>query len=275
MKRNYLLLTIATMLTVCSLSGCKGKESVDLTGIHNAESTAAETMAETTKAEETQKTPEITLQTEARDDDTSASTALSVRSKLTTEQTGKVSIEYPVLSNLKDKKTEELVNAAIKDSALRILTAYELNPEKDNVTVSCDIVSLDRDQVILTFKGSMKPETAAYPSALFYTLTMDLDTGKLSGLKDYADPYTMAGYILSEDCVIKYAEDKKAAREYLDTIELESLWMTLENSDFSTAGTDGFPEVFSYTNQGVIHIALPVPHALGDYILITFNPEDK
>lgn len=50
---------------------------------------------------------------------------------------------------------------------------------------------------------------AAHPSDLFYTTTVDLNKGTLQGLSDYADAYTMAGYILSDDCVLKKPADSK------------------------------------------------------------------
>ena len=58
---------------------------------------------------------------------------------------------------------------------------------------------------------------AAHPSDLFYTTTVDLNKGTLQGLSDYADAYTMAGYILSDDCVLKKPADSKEALEYLKT----------------------------------------------------------
>ncbi len=268
--------TLFAMLMVCaavSLSGCKKDKDVDLTGIHTtaAETTpAAETMAaETTAAIET---TEAQKETEAAGSD--ASTALSVRSKIATEKEGKVSIEYPILSNLRDDKTTETVNKLIKENATKLITDLELDPEKDNVTIACDVISLDRSKAVLEFKGSMKADGAAHPTGLYYTMNVDLSKGSLQGLSDYADAYTMAGYILSDDCIITKADDKKAAKEYLDTLDVETLWETLKNCDF-TSGSKGFPEAFSYVNEGIIYISVPVPHAIGDYIIVEFHPEGK
>ena len=84
----------------------------------------------------------------------------------------------------------------------------------------------------------------------------------------------MAGYILSDDCIITKADDKKAAKEYLETLDVETLWETLKNCDF-TSGSKGFPQAFSYVNEGIIYISVPVPHAIGDYIIVEFHPEGK
>lgn len=274
MRKQLTIFAALAIITALSLSGCKHKDNdPDLTGIHS-------TAAETTPAVETmtaETDPETTAEaeTETEKAGSDASAALSVRSKIATEKTGKVTIEYPILSNLRDDQTAETVNTLIKENAVKILTDYKLDPEKDNVTISCDIISLDRSKAVLSFEGSMKAEGAAYPTAVYYTMTVDLSKGTLQGLDDYADPYTMAGYILSEDCVITKASDEKAAREYLSGLDINTLWETLKNSDFTSGTSDGFPEAFSYVNQGIIYISVPVPHALGDYIIVEFHPEGK
>lgn len=268
--------TLFAMLMVCaalSLSGCKKDKDVDLTGIHTtaAETTpAAETMtSETTAAVET-----TAAEAEKKPGGNDASEALRIRVKIATEKDGKTSIEYPILSNLRDDKTTETVNNLIKENATKLIDAFELNPEKDNVTITCDVIFLDRSKAVFEFKGSMKAEDAAYPTGLYYTATVDLAKGTLQGLTDYADAYTMAGYILSDDCIITKADDKKAAKEYLETVDIETLWETLKNCDF-TSGSDLFPESFSYVNEGIIYISVPVPHAIGDYIIVEFHPEVK
>ena len=268
-------ITLFALLMVCaavSLSGCKKDKDVDLTGIHT---TAAETtpVAET-MAQETTAAIEIETEAETTKDGADASEALSVRSRIATEKTGKVSIEYPILSNLRDDKTAEKVNGLIKEHATKLISDFELDSEKDNVTIACDVISLDRSKAVLEFTGSMMADGAAYPTGLYYTMTVDLSKGILQGLSDYADAYTMAGYILSDDCIITKAADKQAAKEYLETLEVETLWETLKNCDF-TSGSDAFPQAFSYVNEGIVYISVPVPHPLGDYIIVEFHPEGK
>ena len=270
MRKQIAILGLFAVMTAVSITGCKKKETVDLTGIHTTETTAAaETMASTKEAE----TISIVLETEAAGKDASA--ALSVRAKIATEKTGQVMIEYPILSNLRNSDTEESVNALIKEYALKLIDSYMIDPTKDNVTIACDVLSLDRSNGIFAFKGSMKPEGAAYPSELYYTLSVDLGKGTLKGLSDYADPYTMAGYIISEDCIITKSVDNAAAKEYLSSLDINMLWDTLKNCDFNTQRGDSFPQAFSYNLQGIVYIAVSVPHALGDYVIVEFHPETK
>lgn len=270
MKKQFPVLAALVVMAACSITGCKNKESVDLTGIHSeAETTpAAETMAEeTTEAPET---TEAVKETEGGN----AADALSVRSQIATYKDGSISIEYPILSNLKDEKTETTVNDLIKEKAIQLVDAYELDPETDTIDVSCDVISLDRSKAVFTFNGDLSSDDAAHPTSLFYTLTVNLSKGTVQRLSDYADPYTMAGYILSDDCIITKAEDEAAVKEYLETLELNALWETLKGCDFSDDASV-FPESYSYVIQGKIYISVPVPHPLGDYFIVEFNTESK
>ena len=262
MRKQITIFAVLAMIAAVSITGCKKKETVDLTGIHITESTTvAETMAETTAAEIE------TTEAETESAGSDASEVLNVRSKIATEKNGNVS--------MRNEKTTETVNALIKEYALKVVDAHELDPEKDNVTIACDIISLDRSKAVFVFDGSMKADDAAYPTGLFYTLTVDLSKGAIEGLSDYADPYTMAGYIISEDCIITKAADENEAKEYFASLEVKELWETLKNCDFNSQTSDAFPQAFSYEIQGVIYIAVPVPHALGDYVIVEFHPETK
>lgn len=281
MRKNMYVFAAVTVLMIASISGCKKKEDVDLTGIHTS---AAETMSPTTAAAGSEaKAPEITVaessrpaETEGTKDGPGSSQALSVRSRTATEKNGKVSVEYPVLSNLRDSAMEETVNTVIKEHALRPLTDYELNPETDTLEVTYSIISLDRNKAVITYEGSFMQEGGAHPTGLFYTTTVDLNKGTLIGLSDYADSYTMAGYILSDDCVIYRPDDivpevRAALKEY----DIDTLWGILRQCDFSAEGLTGFPQSFSYENQGVIYISVPVIHALGDYVIVSYTPDTK
>lgn len=270
MKKQITLFAIITMMAAVSMTGCKKKEVVDLTGIHTTPAaTMAETLAPTTAA--------IVLETEASKETEGADAAevINVRSKIATEKNGKVTIEYPILSNLRNANTETKVNEIFKTYIDQVLDWYEIDPEADNVTLACDVLSLDRNKGIFSFEGSMKKDGAAYPVELFHTLTIDLNKGVIEGLSDYADPYTMAGYIISDDCIITKSISDKDVKEYFSSLEIKDLWETLKNCDFNSQSGDSFPQAFSYELQGVIYIAVPLPHALGDYAIVEFHPETK
>lgn len=283
MRKQHVLFAALAAAVALSASGCRSREKIDLDTLHTSE---AETMASTEtsggdKEKETEKAEEKETEKEAGKENgetqkgADSSSALSVRSKIATEKQGKTSIEYAVLSNLRDPKMEETVNALIKEKALQILTDYQIDPAADTLTVKCTVLSLDKNKAVLTYEGSLMVNGAAHPSDLFYTTTVDLNKGTLLGLSDYADAYTMAGYILSDDCVLKKPADAKEALEYLKSQDLNAMWDILKQCDFTAENTEGFPQSFSYENQGIIYMAVPVPHALGDYVIVSYTPDTK
>lgn len=269
-KYNPIFLTIA-MAAVLSLSGCKNKDTIDLTGIHESNTETAPISE--TMAQETASAPEnIEIKVEPTESKTVE--ALTVRSQIATFKEGSVSIEYPILSNLKDKNTENSINDLIKEKATQIVSAYELDPTKDSLDISCEVVSLDRNKAVLKFNGGYTPENAAYPTDICYTLTVNLSKGTIQRLSDYVDPYTMAGYVLSDDLVITKSIDNDAVKEYLDTVDINTLWDTLKACDFSDDQSN-FPSAFSYEIQGKIYMILPLPNVLGDYFIAEFNADSK
>lgn len=283
MRKQHVLFAALAAAVALSASGCRSREKIDLDTLHTSE---AETMAstetsggdkekETEKAEEKETEKEAGKETGETQKGADSSSALSVRSKIATEKQGKTSIEYAVLSNLRDPKMEETVNALIKEKALQILTDYQIDPAADTLAVKCTVLSLDKNKAVLTYEGSLMVNGAAHPSDLFYTTTVDLNKGTLLGLSDYADAYTMAGYILSDDCVLKKPADAKEALEYLKSQDLNAMWDILKQCDFTAENTEGFPQSFSYENQGIIYMAVPVPHALGDYVIVSYTPDTK
>ena len=192
-----------------------------------------------------------------------------------TDSNGKVSIEYPILSNLRDSSKTDAVNELIKTQATRIINDYELDPETDTVAVTCNILSLDRSRAVFTYEGSMMTEGAAHPQALFYTTTVDLDLGTLVGFSDYADAQTMAEYILSDECRLYYPSASDEVLAELKAMDKTALTDILKSCDFTSVSEGTFPQSFSYENQGDIYMVLPVSHALGDYAIVRYTPDTK
>ena len=281
MRKQHVLFAALAAAVALSASGCKSREKIDLDTLHTSE---AETMASTEasggdKEKETEK--ETQKETEKETEETrkgaDSSSALSVRSKIATEKQGKTSIEYAVLSNLRDPKMEDAVNALIKEKALQVLTDYQVDPAADTLSVKCTVVSLDKNKAVLTYEGSLMVNGAAHPSDLFYTTTVDLNKGTLQGLSDYADAYTMAGYVLSDDVKFSGISSDVEAQvlSYRSSMDLDSLTAVFNSADFPLSSETQWPESFSYEKQGTIYFSLPVPHALGDYVLVAFDPTTK
>ena len=96
------------------------------------------------------------------------------------------------------------------------------------------------------------------------------------GFSTYAEPSTMAGYVMSEGCQFDGldGETEKAVREYIAGQSMDYFTELFRGADFPLKG-DTFPESFSYETEGDIFFSIPVPHALGDYAIVKFTPDTK
>ena len=292
MKRYTVILTLS-LVCALSLAGC-GKKNQDKTDLTSTHTTAAETMSPTTTAAETKETTAADKETTdaagsetKKDDSKKADSASSVTTSIHTYTTGNISIEYPVVSNLSKAAVQEKINKLLNEHALEFIKAYGVNESKDSLTVKCRVVSADRRRLTAVYTGSYMPEGGAHPVSLFYTNTIDTALGEDMGLTNYADPYTLAGYVLSGDCQFADADAalEKELMEVKNDTDIETYTEMFRRADFpwkapKTTSKDSdeavkFPEVFSYEEQGTIYVSIPVPHALGDYALIKYTPDTK
>ena len=89
-------------------------DKLDLSTIHTE--AAEETMASSSETPET--TPPETMETTEQTDASS-----SVTANLETYTSGKVTIQYPVVSNLEDQELQEKINELLKNNALSVIDA--------------------------------------------------------------------------------------------------------------------------------------------------------
>lgn len=253
------------------LTGCKKKtEKIDLTSIHT---TAAETMApETTKAPEPETTPAETAAP-------SASVNKNLTTAMNTYTSGKVTIQYPSVSNLDDAEKAAKIDDLLKTNALSIIDAYGINEAEDTLSVECSVLSADRSRITVTYTGQLQAKGAASPTAMFFSNTIDTAKVENLGFSKFADPYTMAGYVLSDDCQFANASaDRQAAlKKAKNDMTIDQYTRLFNEADFplkSSAGKDTF-RCFSYEQDGTIFFSIPVSHELGDYAIVMYTPDTK
>lgn len=266
MRRKTLFL--AALLLAMAVTGCRKKETIDLSTLHT---TAAEAESQT---EETKKAP-IQLDTEHSEPASESASKNSVAASMETYTDGGISIQYPVISNLLDQELQDKVNQLIKENALSAASAKGLPAEGSSLTVSASVESSNLKRLVLSYKGELTKGSDT--ERIFYSNTIDLEEGKNLQLSDYADAYTIAGYLASGDYVFAEAPrgDEAAVRAYINGSgrNTDYYYKKLKEADFSESGT--FPEYFSFERQGTIFIAVPVSHPLGDYALIKYVPDNK
>lgn len=247
----------------------KAPDKIDISTIHTE--AATETMAPTTVA------PTTTAPTEAPKEPSDAGTATSVTATLASYTSGKVSIQYPVVEKMSDEQMQSKVNELLKSNALSFIKANGVDEAKDTLDIKCKVISVDRKRITATYTGTLSADGAAHPVNVFYANTVNLSQAADLGFNDFTDAYTMAGYVLSDDVEFSglSADEAKAVLEYRSGLTLEQLTETFNQADFPLSSDTVWPESFSYEKQGKVCFSLPVPHALGDYVIVTFDPTTK
>ena len=273
MKRRIILM--AALLSALSFYGCSHRNYVkaDLSDIETTDS-------KETTAISAQSAIEVQNESESskglsKDPKSGLATSIYVY------KNDKVSIEYPVLTQTADESNLEAVNNLLKDNALKIINDYSVDTSKDSLTVSTDIISADRNRISVVYTGMLNVNGAAHPTNVYYTSVVDLKTARNIRLTDYVDPKLLAQYVLSDNC--KFYDTSSELTEALlgvrSDMDLKTYTSIFQNADFSPEqqkkGTAEFPESFSYEDQGVIIVSIPVAHALGDFALIEYTPETK
>ncbi len=291
MKKLLLYLTILALPVI--IAGCKSKDTSDLKSIMTTEANGA--MSPTTTATEgangamspttiapTSDSKESSSLAEKKSDKTTTTEKKSSSKSSVTENAqsyskDKSKISYPKLSGI-DSKIESSVNKAIEDNAKLALDSFA-SSAGSTVELKYNVKNQSRNRMSIVYTGTLK--TVNESKKIIFTNNINLDTGESIGLIDFADPLTIANYILSDDVELENATNSQAAgfTEYKKTLTVDTLKALLEDADFPLIKkndvNEGFPKLFSYESGGDIFIAIPLSHELGDYVLVKYSPSTK
>ncbi len=291
MKKLLLYLTILALPVISA--GCKGKDTSDLKSIMTTEANGA--MSPTTTAAEgangamspttiapTSDSKESSSLAETKSDKTTTTEKKSSSKSSVTENSqsyskDKSKISYPKLSGI-DSKIESSVNNTIADNAKLALDSFA-SSAGSTVELKYNVKNQSRNRMSIVYTGTLKSVNES--KKIIFTNNINLDTGESIGLTDFADPLTIANYILSDDVELENATNAQAAgfAEYKKTLSVDTLKALLDDADFPLIKkndvNEGFPKLFSYESGGDIFIAIPLSHELGDYVLVKYSPSTK
>ncbi len=176
-----------------------------------------------------------------------------------------VALNYPQIENLANMELQNICNRILEDSALQGVD-QNYGPD-DTYELNYVVMSQSPELLSILLKGYRNVNASAYPSSFVYSLNVDLLLGEVVGLADFADVEAIAEALLSGENYIQVSDlDPEAVSEYLEAKTKEDLVAELNRFD------SGQGEGCSYIYEGQIHICLPVPQALGDYLDLIIDP---
>ncbi|NFE73084.1 DUF4163 domain-containing protein [Clostridium botulinum] len=185
-----------------------------------------------------------------------------------------VKINYPEIKNFNDDEKLKSINKYLKGCALKVLDDYvkeDPNLEAVNLNVNYDVKFKNEKYISIVYKGEVNVNGTAYPSSIFYTTNVDLESGNIIRLSDYSNVNDILNKLKDPKNIKVIAENDELAaaqKDFILNIGNDNLINMVKNADFHEVNTkiespkDG---VYSYFDKDGVVISLQVNHAIGDH----------
>lgn len=185
-----------------------------------------------------------------------------------------VKINYPEIKKFNDDKKLKSINKYLKESALKVLDDYiKENPnlEAVNLNVNYDVKFKNEKYISIVYEGEVNVNGTAYPSSIFYTTNVDLESGNIIRLSDYSNVNDILNKLKDPKNIKVIAENDELAaaqKDFILNIGNDNLINMVKNADFHEVNTkiespkDG---AYSYFDKDGVVISLQVNHAIGDH----------
>ncbi|MBY6836812.1 MULTISPECIES: DUF4163 domain-containing protein [Clostridium] len=185
-----------------------------------------------------------------------------------------VKINYPEIKKFNDDEKLKSINKYLKGCALKVLDDYvkeDPNLEAVNLNVNYDVKFKNEKYISIVYEGEVNVNGTAYPSSIFYTTNVDLESGNIIRLSDYSNVNDILNKLKDPKNIKVIAENDELAaaqKDFILNIGNDNLINMVKNADFHEVNTkiespkDG---VYSYFDKDGVVISLQVNHAIGDH----------
>lgn len=186
-----------------------------------------------------------------------------------------INIEYPQISNMKDKEKEEMINDALKKAGLNNILKYvetqKYGKEPDLYNVKKCYIAYQTNEILsVYFLGKYQSHSGicSYP---FFAITINLLTGKEMTLDDFVtvDDEFIEEVINSDSIMNSMIMELEESNKSIESLKSKILYDLNESKDAIRYNLlNNADSVLFYVTKTSVTIAIGVRSASGSYALI-------
>ncbi|MFS0658700.1 hypothetical protein AB1L07_07660 [Niallia alba] len=175
---------------------------------------------------------------------------------------GKIEVEYPEISNGYSDKLNKINSIIAKDASYIFEKGSYAGATGE---IKYDIPFISDEIVSITYQGLISKRSYAYPTYLFYSTNVNIQTGEKLTLGDLVtiDEAFIQEFRQGEIISSSSSEQYNTLKKYISNLSDEELL-----NSFLKADKIGSSNVFTYLTDDSIVVILDVIHVLGDFILV-------
>ncbi len=179
-----------------------------------------------------------------------------------------VRITYFQLQDMGDEEIQEQWNQRIREHVQKIADSLE---EGSTYQEAYTVKTMNDEILSVLMEGSRYEAGAPYPVRFLYTYNVDMETGTSIRLAHYRDVEKIAEDLMNG---VHFQVKGELADEFQQRMgilygDARQLADALKGYDYGSG--QELPEGYSYQEEGLTHLCMEVPHALGDYVDITLE----
>lgn len=185
-------------------------------------------------------------------------------------ETSSALIKFPAVTNLKNQQLQAKINELIETEALSVCEMYCKEPNQTELSYT---IMLKNNSILsIRYDGWALGENAAYPIRIFLTTNMDMESGNKIRITDnvsidepFLKAYREAAYIASDGLDLEEAGIlEELLNERSDAQLMDDLLSADQNNPSGAS---------SYYTSNALGISIPVPHAVGDYLVMEISSD--